>query len=533
MRHALIALCLLLAAPALVASTPPLRSSTNWTQDGTAWRSGAYLYDDAGNIIRIGDDVYRYDRVGRLATATARTSPTSPNAQSFTYDQYGNMRSVTTTTATTTQTWAMAVNPATNQLTGSCPPSLPCFTALYDAAGNHLGRASTSEFEWDGIGALRQIRTARRERYVYDANDERTVIIDRAADTDGQRRFTLRGADNKVARELTYNPQGAAWKLEKDYVYRGATLIASFSSPTAVVPDRHYHVDHLGSTRVVTTGAAFRLATHTYWPFGQTAAGSDIDSERMKFTGHERDGSASDPASQLDYMHARYYDLGAFRFLSVDPGKDWSSRSPQSWNLYAYVRNTPLNAVDPNGRQAKEIKPLSVLNRLHNPSMLLDYLVFEFAIGPRSMQAGPVDVSAQARIALHEPKASVKVSSPVAAGWLTLDGVGGQLGLGKTKKGVPNPDPPAANGLIIRNNGFQVTDETTTVTVGTPIVSVTAGVKNFFFAEVQRGIYFLAELRGTVKPQMVPGQDAADGPLRQDADVTNQAPELESRKIEQ
>ena len=342
-------LCLLLAAPSLFADTPPLRSSAHWTQDGTAWRSGAYAYDHAGNIIEIGEDVYRYDRVGRLATATARTSPTSPNAQSFTYDQYGNMRSVTTTTATTTQTWAMAVNPATNQLTGSCPPSVLCFTALYDAAGNHLGRASTSELEWDGIGALRQIRTTRRERYLYDANGERLAIIDRTGDVDGQRRYTLRGADNKVARELTYNPQGAVWKLEKDYVYRGSTLIASFSS-TALTPDRHYHVDHLGSTRVVTNGAAFRLATHTYWPFGQTAAGSDIDSERMKFTGHERDGSASDPASQLDYMHARYYDPGASRFLSLDPARNWDAHRAQSWNRYAYALNNPTNRVDRDGR---------------------------------------------------------------------------------------------------------------------------------------------------------------------------------------
>jgi RHS repeat-associated protein len=59
---------------------------------------------------------------------------------------------------------------------------------------------------------------------------------------------------------------------------------------------------------------------------------------------HERDGRS------LDYMHARYYDALMKRFLSVDPGKDWDPAKPQSWNLYSYVRNNPINATDPSGK---------------------------------------------------------------------------------------------------------------------------------------------------------------------------------------
>jgi hypothetical protein len=41
---------------------------------------------------------------------------------------------------------------------------------------------------------------------------------------------------------------------------------------------------------------------------------------------------------------------GLGRFLSVDPGRDWDLRQPQSWNMYSYVRNNPINRIDPTGR---------------------------------------------------------------------------------------------------------------------------------------------------------------------------------------
>ena len=41
---------------------------------------------------------------------------------------------------------------------------------------------------------------------------------------------------------------------------------------------------------------------------------------------------------------------GLAGFLSVDPGKDWDPRRPQSWNLYSYTRNNPVNFSDPTGR---------------------------------------------------------------------------------------------------------------------------------------------------------------------------------------
>jgi RHS repeat-associated protein len=69
----------------------------------------------------------------------------------------------------------------------------------------------------------------------------------------------------------------------------------------------------------------------------------------MKFTGHERDDLTG-----LDYMKARYSGWFQASFLIPDPANDVNPRNPQSWNRYAYVRNNPMNLVDPSGMIAED-----------------------------------------------------------------------------------------------------------------------------------------------------------------------------------
>jgi len=63
-------------------------------------------------------------------------------------------------------------------------------------------------------------------------------------------------------------------------------------------------------------------------------------------TSKERDAETG-----LDYFGARYLSMEQGRFTTPDPFGDVIAdpTNPQSWNLYAYVRNNPLNLVDPSG----------------------------------------------------------------------------------------------------------------------------------------------------------------------------------------
>lgn len=70
-----------------------------------------------------------------------------------------------------------------------------------------------------------------------------------------------------------------------------------------------------------------------------------IGQQLGQFTGKERDSETG-----LDYFGARYLSSAMGRFTSPDiPLIDQLAEDPQSWNLYAYVRNNPLIYADPTG----------------------------------------------------------------------------------------------------------------------------------------------------------------------------------------
>jgi len=69
------------------------------------------------------------------------------------------------------------------------------------------------------------------------------------------------------------------------------------------------------------------------------------DGIRQQFTLKERDIETG-----LDYFGARYYASTHGRFTSPDNIAFSKGTNPQTWNLYAYTSNNPLNRVDKNGR---------------------------------------------------------------------------------------------------------------------------------------------------------------------------------------
>jgi RHS repeat-associated protein len=208
------------------------------------------------------------------------------------------------------------------------------------------------EYSYDGSNMMKYLAsdTGLARTFLYSAADERVVQMDcetaGCGVDDAKHTWTLRDASMQVLRTYTRVP-GRAWTWEKDYIHRGGKLLASVD-PGGVM---QLHPDHLGSPRQITKSSGAQESMHSYYPFGQEATGAAQDDVALKFTGHERDVNDNRPKGILDYMLLRFCNPFAGRFFSVDPqNRRKSTGGPQVWNRYAYAANSPINYVDPNGR---------------------------------------------------------------------------------------------------------------------------------------------------------------------------------------
>jgi len=122
--------------------------------------------------------------------------------------------------------------------------------------------------------------------------------------------------------------------------------LAALPTPAPIPRLILFHLDHLGTPRVLTDSSGVVISTHHYMPFGDERPVQPQNSTNTRqFTGHERDAD-----SGLDYMLARYYSNSLDRFMSPDPSRLGVDRlNPQSWNRYTYALNNPINNFDLNG----------------------------------------------------------------------------------------------------------------------------------------------------------------------------------------
>ncbi len=316
--------------------------SINWKWNGNQSDSGNYSYDGAGNISAIGLDSFKYDAGMRLLS-----SKIANQTETFEYDGFGNRTAFNGT--------PVGVDWHSNRLLAP---------VRYDEMGNvievpdprtmeNLSANPKVTFAFDPLSMMLKMDGQGIGRvFVYDADNERTGVIDYKAAGGRTELWSVRDRDHHLLREFerTYaSGGGSIWHWKKDYVYRGS-LLSNTIGPAGV---RDIHVDHLGSVRFVTDANGQLLSGAStsgtrFSAFGSLVFNRVLD-ERIAFTGQERDDDGTtDDAVDVDYMHARYYMASGGRFLSIDPKLGYAM-VPQSWNRYAYAMNNPLSFTDPTG----------------------------------------------------------------------------------------------------------------------------------------------------------------------------------------
>jgi len=306
----------------------------------TYYDTGGYQYDEAGNIWAIGPDRYTYDQVGRLTSGQMLRFGTNVR-EDYTYDPNDNLLSLHRLSDPAPLNWTVD---AKNRVRG---PLNDPNNIFYDGAGNTVNIAKHSNglpvyvMAYDALNMQTSFTgqsstgvPSQDYRYVYGPGNYRFLVWDGATRT-----VTLRGLDNKPQRRyvVTGFGTGAQWDWQQDSIYGPNGIFATTRSDGNTW---HYHPDHLGSPRILTSQFGTYIAEHHYHPYGAEHyryGPGRPDDPAAKFTGHERDANGV-----TDYMLGRTYVFPLGRFGSVDPARD-------GWNLYGYVGANPMGAVDPTG----------------------------------------------------------------------------------------------------------------------------------------------------------------------------------------
>ncbi len=218
-----------------------------------------YSYDTAGNRTVMSGSWARtllpaaisganYDAANRQLTIGGKT---------MTYDNNGNLATLTESGQTTTYTW----DPR-DRLTGLSGPALSASFA-YDAKARRTQKTITgftSTFQYDGADIVREVAGGSGVNY-------------------------LRGLamDEHLAR------------------------VEDGGNTTCYAPDA------LGSTVALTDSGGGVATEYTYEPFGRTTTSGGASQDAFQYTGRENDGTG------LYYYRARYYSPALHRFSGEDP----------------------------------------------------------------------------------------------------------------------------------------------------------------------------------------------------------------------
>jgi RHS repeat-associated protein len=294
----------------------------------------AYQYYDANGknnnrIRQITDNMdpayttsYLYDDYNRLTNATS-----SAYTRFYSYDNWGNITDFSGVTHNFATNGSGA--PATNRIISDGLG----INYSYDAAGN-MTQAGSASYSYDGAGRLKEVGTGGQNVYRYDGDGMRVKKAE-----GGSTVYYVRSSMMKnVAMEVTSSG------VYRAYVYFGGKLIAQQSTDGQFY---WLHTNHLGNSRAMTDVNGTLVYKGQFDPYGQTLLEwGNANLNAKKFTGYERDA-----ATGLDYANARMYSSGRGRFMQPDPQGLRASNlaMPESLNRYNYVRNDPVNFVDPGG----------------------------------------------------------------------------------------------------------------------------------------------------------------------------------------
>jgi RHS repeat-associated protein len=310
-----------------------------------------YTYDLAGRVTHVGDNSaaiataipptgtyvaytsgYTYDALNRMTGVTWDNSATQTAASSVsvTFGHTYNKVNQRVSQSTTDDSWWF--RPSAASTTNYTTNDLNQYTAV---AGQSYGYSSNGDLTSDGVFTYgydaenrmtSAAKTGTTASYAYDAlsrrnsktvNGTKTIFV-----SDGAREVLE--YDGTSGQALRWYPYGSA--LDEALTRVGATPVGA-GTRTMLIPD-------IQGSIVGELASSGTLTKFGYKPFGES---NDNVSGSHRYTGRRIDAETNG----LLYYRARIYSPTLGRFMQPDPIGYRGGR-----NLYAYVKNDPLNLTD-------------------------------------------------------------------------------------------------------------------------------------------------------------------------------------------
>jgi RHS repeat-associated protein len=291
----------------------------------------SYSYNDVLDLTTATDadgiHSYAYDGLNRL-TQAAHPALSGLANESYTHDRVGNRKD-----AANPAQWTFDNNNRIVQA-GS-------LTYTFDADGNLATRSDGAAFTHDARGRLTQFtKGAISASYLYDPMGRRI-------------RKSVNGTNvwfvwDQTALLAEYDAGG---NRSQRYAYLPGSL-----SPAQIEDANGVYFAHgsnIDAPLLLTNSSAAVVWAAKYQTYGAALVNGDVDGNGMPVTFNQRaPGQYYDAESALFYNYLRDFDPDSGRYIQADP-----VGLAAGANVYAYVDNDPLSAVDPLGLQRGIARP--------------------------------------------------------------------------------------------------------------------------------------------------------------------------------